>query len=129
MRIGTVLVKFSTYFSVPHRQALETILTGLRSSMKSSKKTGNSGKSAGNLKIIEGTEDADPPQWAKDLISRVQNIERNLDRMWKKCDEIIDHVNAMDERRFETGRKLWNTIAETSAKTNEMDLTNIRGDF
>ena len=90
--------------------------------MKSVKKTGNSGKPAGSLKSTEGIAEAEPPQWALDLIAKVQNIEKKVELLWKKCDEVIDHINLMDERRFETGRKLWNTIAETSTKVNEKSL-------
>ena len=94
--------------------------------MASSKKSGNKGKSAGNLKECESNADCDPdsepPQWAKDLMAQLANINCKVDSLWKKCDEIIDHVNRMDERRFETGRKLWNTVAETTSRINEKFL-------
>ena len=90
--------------------------------MKSTKKTGNSAKLAGVSKDVEETAVAEPPQWAMELISRVNNIEKKVDLLGKKCDEMIDHINLMDERRFETGRKLWNTIAETSTRPNEKSL-------
>ena len=59
------------------------------------------------------------PDWAKDLLSQVKKVNSKIDRLWKKCDEIINHINRMDERRFQTGRKLWNSVAETSSRTNE----------
>ena len=94
--------------------------------MVPSKKTGNKGKSAGNLNESESNTDCDPgsepPQWAKDLMAHVASINSKVDLLWKKCDEIIDHVNRMDERRFETGRKLWNTLAETTSRINEKFL-------
>ena len=68
------------------------------------------------------TAEADIPQWAKDLFSKFQNLENKLEKLWHKCDEVIDHINCMDERRFDTGRKLWNTISEVSTKTNEKSL-------
>ena len=87
-----------------------------RSSMSSTKKTGSSAKPAGKSKKTAVTEGNDPPQWAQELIEQVQKLETKFSCLWNKCNEVISHINSMDERRFQTGRKLWNTIAESSIK-------------
>ena len=92
--------------------------------MSSSKKSGNKGKLVGNSNACKAGSDRveGPPGWAKDLLSQVKKVNSKIDRLWKKCDEIINHINCMDERRFQTGRKLWNSVAETSSRTNEKFL-------